>query len=152
MQWWPCLLAHICVARLQWVNSLAPGRSWSDFKNVIFNLAFLIGIFKSSYDDILRWMPQGLTDDKSTLIQVMAWCRQATSHYLNQCWLRSPMPYGVTRPQWVKYIIWLDKGSSKFRIQKFQICFFMKTCQNNKVSNKALRERQHPSAPISLNK
>ena len=25
-------------------------------------------------------------DDKSTLVQVMAWCRQATSHYLNQCW------------------------------------------------------------------
>ena len=27
-----------------------------------------------------------LTDDKSTLVQVMAWCRQATSHYLSQCW------------------------------------------------------------------
>ena len=24
---------------------------------------------------------------RSTLSQVMAWCRQATSHYLNQCWL-----------------------------------------------------------------
>ena len=40
-------------------------------------------------------MPQNLTDDKSTLNQLMAWCRQATSHYLNQCWPRSPMPYGV---------------------------------------------------------
>ena len=47
-------------------------------------------------------MPQDLTDDKSTLVQVMAWCCQATSHYLNQCWPRSPTPYGVTRPQWVK--------------------------------------------------
>ena len=29
----------------------------------------------------------------------MAWCRQAPSHYLNQCW---PIPpYGVTMPQWV---------------------------------------------------
>ena len=70
-------------------------------KNVIFNLALLIGIFKSSCDNVLRWMPQDLTDDKSTLVQVMAWCRQATSHYLNQCWPRSPTPYGVTRPQWV---------------------------------------------------
>ena len=43
-----------------------------------------------------------LTDDKSTLVQVMAWSRQATSHYLDQCWPRSPTPYGVTRPQWVK--------------------------------------------------
>ena len=61
----------------------------------------LIDIFKSSYDNVLRWMPQNLTDDKSTLAQVMAWCHQATSHYMNQCWPRSPTPYGVTRPHWV---------------------------------------------------
>ena len=42
-----------------------------------------------------------LTDDKSTLVQVMAWCRQATSHYLSQCWPRSLSPYSVTWPQWV---------------------------------------------------
>ena len=46
-------------------------------------------------------MPQDLTDDKSTLVQAMAWCHQATSHYLSQCWPRSLSPYGVTRPQWV---------------------------------------------------
>ena len=45
-----------------------------------------------------------LTDDKSTLVQAMAWCRQATSHYLNQCWPKSMPPNGVTRPQWVKVI------------------------------------------------
>ena len=55
-----------------------------------------------SYEIALRWMPLDLTDDKSTLVQVMAWCRQATSHYLSQCWPRSLSPYGVTRPQWVK--------------------------------------------------
>ena len=33
-------------------------------------------------------MPLDLTDDKSTLVQVMAWCRQATSHYLSQFWPR----------------------------------------------------------------
>ena len=43
------------------VNSLAPGRSWCDFENVIFNLALVIGIFKSSYDNVLKWMPQNLT-------------------------------------------------------------------------------------------
>ena len=49
-----------------------------------------------------RWIPQNSIDDnKSTLVQVMAWCRQATSHYLSQCWPRSMSPYGVTRPQWV---------------------------------------------------
>ena len=40
-------------------------------------------------------------DDKSTLVQVMAWCRQATSHYLTQGWLSSLSQCGVTRPQWV---------------------------------------------------
>ena len=36
----------------------------------------------------------------NTLVQVMAWCCQATSHYLSQCWPSSVSPYGVTRPQW----------------------------------------------------
>ena len=39
------------------------------------------------------------SDDKSTLVQVMAWCRQATSHYLNQCWPSSLSLYGVARPK-----------------------------------------------------
>ena len=82
-------------------NSLAPGRFECDFKNSIFNLVLLIGILRSSYYNALRWMPQNITGDKSTLVQVMAWCRQATSHYLSQCWPRSMTPYGVIRPQWV---------------------------------------------------
>ena len=57
-----------------------------------------------SYVIALRWMPQDLTDDKSTLVQVVVWCRQATSHYLSQCWPRSMLPNGVTRPQWVKVL------------------------------------------------
>ena len=47
-------------------------------------------------------MSLDLTLDKSALVQVMAWCRQATSHYLSQCWPRYMSPYGVTRSQWVK--------------------------------------------------
>ena len=31
----------------------------------------------------------------------MAWCHQATSHNLSQCWPSSVSPYGITRPQWV---------------------------------------------------
>ena len=37
------------------------------------------------YEITLRWMSQNLTDDKSTLAEVMAWCRQMPSHYLSQC-------------------------------------------------------------------
>ena len=90
----------VCCAK-QVYNSLAPGRFGCDFKNSIFNLILLIGILRSLYDNAFRWMPRNITDDKSTLIQVMAWCHQATSHYLSQCWPRSMSPYGVIRPQLV---------------------------------------------------
>ena len=49
----------------------------------------------------LRWTSLDLGDDESTLVQVMAWCLQATSHYLNQCWPRFLLSYGISRPQWV---------------------------------------------------
>ena len=86
------------------INSLAPGRSERDSRNIISYLILLIGIFRSSHDNTLWWMPQDLTDDKSTLVQVMAWCRQAPSHYLNQCWLSSLLPYSFARPQWVNAV------------------------------------------------
>ena len=98
--WWATWPRNSCCPPL--INSLAPGRSECDFKNAIFNLVLLAGIFRFSHDNALWWMPQYLTDDKSTLVQVMAWCRQATSHYLSQCWLSRLSPYGVARPQGVK--------------------------------------------------
>ena len=44
----------------------------------------------------------GPSDDKSTMVQVMAWCHQATGLYLNQCWPRSltiipcPLPHNLS--------------------------------------------------------
>ena len=58
------------------INSLAPERSECDSKNVIFNLVLLIGIFRSSHDNALRWMPQDLIDDKSRLVQIHGAVRQ----------------------------------------------------------------------------
>ena len=88
------------VAKLRWVNSLAPGGFEHYFREVIFKLISVTdnwGICKIA----LRLMPLELTDVKSTLAQVMAWCCQATSHYLSQCWPRIKSPYDATRPQWV---------------------------------------------------
>ena len=42
---------------------------------------------------------------KSSVVQIMAWCHQATSHYLRQWWPRSMSSYGVTSPQWGVEII-----------------------------------------------
>ena len=53
----------------------------------------------------LRWMPHNLANEKSTMVRVMVWCRQATSHYMSQCWPRSISSYVVTMPQWVKLVI-----------------------------------------------
>ena len=50
----------------------------------------------------LRWLSLNVPDDKSTLVQVMAWCHQARSHYLSQCWLRAMLWYGIIMQQWVK--------------------------------------------------
>ena len=73
------------------------------------NLFLLIGIYGSFHDIALRWMSQDLTDGESAMVQVMAWCCQATSHYLNQCWPRYMLPYAVTRPQCVNVTCYIFK-------------------------------------------
>ena len=83
-------------------NSLAPGKFEWNFKYLILQIISVIDGWGISCELALGWMSLDITHDKSTLVQVMAWCRQATSHYLSQCWLRSLSPYGITRPQWVK--------------------------------------------------
>ena len=73
-----------------------------------------------------RWMLLDLTDDKSTLVQVMAWCHQATSHYLSQCWPRSMSPYGVIRPQRVNLLtLWLQCLSQSSNQKRLKTTFFI---------------------------
>ena len=90
---------HVCVT----LPPLVPGSCGNTHKSVIFKLIFQIDILNNSYEIALRRMPHNPFDDKSTLDQVMAWCRQATSYYLNQYWPSSKSLYGVTSPQWVKW-------------------------------------------------
>ena len=75
---------------------------------MIFKLIFFIGGSCLFCEIVLRWMSPDLADGRSTLVLVMAWCHQATSHYLSQCWPRSMSPHGVSGPQWVnvKYRIY----------------------------------------------
>ena len=94
-----------------WINSLAPGGFVYSIRLVNFKLISMINISSISCEIVIRWMLQHLTDHWSTLVQVMAWCRQATSHYLSQCWPRSLSPYDVTRPQWVNELIYVLQGA-----------------------------------------
>ena len=89
---------------LCWLNSLAPGKFELSFRFVIFKQILMIDGRGILCEIALIWMPlRDFTDNQSTLVQVMAWCHQATSHYLSQCWPRSLSPSGITRPQWVKH-------------------------------------------------
>ena len=92
-----------CFILIQSINSLAPGRFEWNFWHVIFKQILVIDGWGISCEIALIWMSLDFPDDQSTLVQLMAWCHQATSHYLSQCWPRSLSPYGVTRPQWVKH-------------------------------------------------
>ena len=83
-------------------NSLAPGKFELNFKYVIFKRISMTDGWSISCEIALIWMWLDFTNHQSTLVQVMAWCQQATSHYLSKCWPRSLSPYGVTRPPWVK--------------------------------------------------
>ena len=71
------------------------------YTNVIFKWILVIDGWGITCEIALILMSLDFTDNQSTLVQVMAWCRQATSHYLSQCWPRSALPFGITGPQWV---------------------------------------------------
>ena len=62
---------------------MAPGKFEWNFTHVIFKHIFVIAGWGISCEITILWMSLDLTDDKSTLVQLMAWRRQATSHYLN---------------------------------------------------------------------
>ena len=68
----------------------------------------------------LIWMSLDFTDDQWTSVQVLAWCHQATSHYLSYCLPRSLSPHGVTRPEWVNPLAhercWSNFTSASFKI------------------------------------
>ena len=84
-----------------------PLGNLNEILHIIFKWILVIDVWGISCEIALIWMSPYFTDDQSTLVQVMAWCHQATSHYLSQCWPRSLSPYGVTRPKWVKSRHWL---------------------------------------------
>ena len=83
------------------LNSLVPRLPECDFENAIFNIVSVTRIFKSYHQNALRWLQRGHTDDKSTLAQVITWCRQGTAHYLSRRWRRFMSSYGIIMPKWM---------------------------------------------------
>ena len=90
-----------------------------NFRWVIFKLILMTDGWVISSKIVLRWMSLDLTDDKSTVLQVMTWCCQATSLYLSQNWPRSLLLVGVTRLQWgnMQVMTWCCQATSHYLSQ-----------------------------------
>ena len=99
----------------QCVNSSSPERCGCGWNCVIFTNITREFILRIQTDNALEWMPRDLTE--RCVVQVMAWCRHATSFYLKQCWPRFPTPYGVTM------LIHLS-NSALLAIVRFHVTFF----------------------------
>ena len=119
---------HLSIYMVSEFNSLAPGRFKVNFRWVIFKLILMVNDWGICCETTLIWVSLDHTYDKSTLVQVMAWCRQATSHYLSQCWPRSLPPYGITKPQWVKSKHFKVMICRDWHIKSFSFASFPKFC------------------------
>ena len=87
-------------------DSLLPGRCGGNFTRVIFKQIWWINILSTCCETESMWVPKNPIDYKSTLVQVMVCCHQASSYYQSQCWPRSISPYGVKWLQWILTYDW----------------------------------------------
>ena len=65
-----------------------------DIECVIYKCLVVITSIHISSAITFKWTVQNLSRDKSALLLVMTWCRQATKHYLRKCYARSLTPFG----------------------------------------------------------
>ena len=70
-------------------NSLAPGRCGSNFKSINLKLIIQNSSLGTPCKIALMWMSQNLNNEKYPLVQINAWCYQATRHHLSQWWPRT---------------------------------------------------------------
>ena len=88
-QWRGALMCSLICA---WVNAWVNNREADDLKHHRAHYDIIL-MLTSSCKVAVRWMPLKSADDKSTLVQVMGCCRQATSHHLSQRWAISLSQY-----------------------------------------------------------
>ena len=69
-----------CLNIVNEVTHLSPVKCGDDFKSILFKLLIPNSSLGSHCKSVLRSMSQKLISEKSTLVQVMAWCCQPTSH------------------------------------------------------------------------
>ena len=107
------------------VRCLAHRRFERNFIYVIVKLILVIGGLSISCEIALRWMSLDITEDKSTLVQVMAWCRRATSHYLSKCWPRSVSSYVDKKHCLPQNFLFIMNQASFYELAFFLALFFL---------------------------
>ena len=87
------------------LNSFSPGNvaeilKVGSFPNTLYRIIAFALTVKSLTG---KCNTTSLTDQKSSLVQIMAWCQQVTSHHPSQHWPKSMSPYwyGIINPQCV---------------------------------------------------
>ena len=96
----------------------------------------------------LVWMLLDHTNDKSTLVQVIAWGRQEASHYLSQGWPSFMQPCAGTRPQWVKLDLQHLSGENRDvktrrSTQRYRLSWFTKFLTEIAPTCLALKTKCH---------
>ena len=66
-------------------------RDWNVIVKMHFSVLFC---WLASLYFLMNKLPWDLTNDKSTLVYIVAWCGQATSYYLIKSWYGSMFPNG----------------------------------------------------------
>ena len=85
---------------------------------------------KDSYLECFLWNCPQMPQDLSTLVQVMAWCRQAASHYWSQCWPMGCCFFGAKQEsEPMMALCWSDPWGSDSR--QWGPCNLHKSCNHN---------------------
>ena len=88
--WWPgggdCLCGWLGWS-LELFNTLRQKQNGRRFPDDTFKCIFSNENVRISMKISLKFVPKVPINNIPALIQIMAWAGQATSHYLNQCWL-----------------------------------------------------------------
>ena len=127
--------------------------------------------FANSYQKLISWAAPKWPDENSALAHIMVWCHQESNHYLNQCWPRSMVPYGVTRPQRgnklsrvliQNYLLWAIGGTQVFCMFWTPICWYISIFEDFGARSRYLRQGKViavgcnyialPEIPVSGNK
>ena len=99
--WQLCLLC---------INSLRPKPNGRLFADDTFKCIFLNESIRIVTENSLKFVPKGLINNIPALVQIMAWRRPGDKPLSEPMLVRSLTHICVTRPQWVKPLIWYNTG------------------------------------------